>query len=169
MSGTQKRHWFPQDGAPEIPTKISCTRQNEVNETVLIDTNNVTSDVIQYVMTETTDQYRKGRPYKLLFYPDKSAAIIKINLPGNQLVKDMVLTLNHCRTNCDGVIDIFVNDSVLVMGYSDARWDNFGEDTFNVPVDLLKQGANELIIRLNKTSRGVYWLSDLKIETRVIR
>ncbi|XP_061168725.1 uncharacterized protein LOC133177870 [Saccostrea echinata] len=169
MSGTQKRHCFHQDEAPEIPSKAPCLGQNEVNETVLIDTNDATSDVIQYVMTETSDHYRNGRPYKILFYPGKSTAIIQINLPGDQLVRDMVLTLNHCRTNCHGVIDIFLNDSVLVKGYSDARWDNFGEQTFNVPVYLLKKGTNELTIRLNKTSRGVYWLSDIKIETRIVR
>ncbi|KAK3093665.1 hypothetical protein FSP39_018653 [Pinctada imbricata] len=72
--------------------------------------------------------------------------------------------LNHCRTNCHGKIDIIVNDVALVQGFQEARWDNFGEQNFNIPSDCLKPGENELIIRLSKGSQGVYWLSDLRLD-----
>jgi hypothetical protein len=50
-------------------------------------------------------------------------------------------------------------------GYTETRWDNFGEQTFTIPLEMLKPGANTVKIILNRGSEGVYWLSDLKVET----
>ncbi|XP_048732303.1 uncharacterized protein LOC125649111 isoform X2 [Ostrea edulis] len=137
----------------------------DVSHVVWIDTNDVNIDFIQYVGVETTDRYREGRPYKMFLYPGGSTAILSINMPNIKLAREVKVTLNHCKTNCNGVIDVLVNDSELVRGYTGTRWDNFGEQTFNIPLDMLTPGTNMVTIRLNEESRGVYWLSDLKIET----
>ncbi|KAK3092976.1 hypothetical protein FSP39_009564 [Pinctada imbricata] len=72
--------------------------------------------------------------------------------------------LNHCRTSAHGKIDIIINDITLVTGFQEARWDNFGEQNFNIPHDCLHQGENKLKIVLNSSSSGVYWLSDLRLD-----
>jgi hypothetical protein len=101
----------------------------------------------------------------MFLYPGGSVVIVSVNIPEVELKREVKLTLNHCKTNCNGVIDILVNDSELVRGYTGTRWDNFGEQTFAIPLDMFRCGANTVTIRLNEGSRGVYWLSDLKIET----
>jgi hypothetical protein len=113
---------------------------------------------------ETTDYYRKWRPYKLFTKPGKSAAILTMDV-NIKLVRELKITLNHCKTNCNGVVDIYVNDAEFMPGYTGIRWDNFGEQTFTIPRRLLKPGANTVKIILNRYSKGVYWLSDVKVET----
>ena len=90
-------------------------------------------------------------------------AVLKFNVEGH-ISPDVVLMLNHCNTNCHGIIDLVLNDEPLITGYKDTRWDNFGEQNFNLPSDMLREGENELQIVLNEESEGVYWLSDLRLD-----
>ena len=76
--------------------------------------------------------------------------------------------LNHCRTNCHGKIDVTINGETLITGFAEARWDNFGEQNFNIPSGLLHPGENALTIKLNKDSHGVYWLSNLRLEIHYV-
>lgn len=74
--------------------------------------------------------------------------------------------MNHCRTNCNVIIDIKINGRIFRKGYSDARSDNFGEQTFEIPMNLLTDGENTIAIVLKKDSPGVYWLSDIKFQLK---
>ena len=127
-----------------------------------IDTN-TESPYISYSDVDTTDHYRKGTPYKLFHKPGKSAATITFTIE-NQNIASVSLTLNHCRTSCHAKIDILVNKKPFLQGYQEARWEDFGIQTFSLPCDLLKSGENKIIVVLNSRSEGVYWLSDLRLD-----
>ena len=79
-----------------------------------------------------------------------------------------MLMLNHCNTSYHGKIDIIVNSTSLVSGFTEVRWESFGEQNFNIPGDLLQPGDNAIVIRLSKTSHGVYWLSDLRLDVEYL-
>lgn len=130
------------------------------------DTNNDYPNALAYIDVETTNTYRYGRPYKVFGTPGKSSAVLTLDLPKVCRVLKLKMTLNHCRTNCNGTIDIKVNDKLFREGYSYARWDDFGEQTFEIPLSLLRDGENYIVIVLNKESRGVYWLSDIQFHLK---
>ncbi len=118
---------------------------------------------ITYYDVIMTDYYRRGQPYALLGDPGHSAAVINFNA---ESLDHVILALKHCRTNCDGVIQIYVNGKTFLEEYKDARWDNFGWDEFHIPGDLLSEGHNRVKILLHEESPGVYWLSDVTVTCR---
>ncbi|XP_063425598.1 uncharacterized protein LOC134709359 [Mytilus trossulus] len=130
------------------------------------DTNNDYPNALGYIDVETTNTYRQGRPYKLFGTPGKSSAVFTLDLPKVCRVLKLEMTLNHCRTNCNGTIDIKINGRFFREGYSYARWDEFGEQTFQIPLNLLTDGENTFAIILTKESRGVYWLSDIQFQLK---
>ncbi|XP_062569774.1 uncharacterized protein LOC134231821 [Saccostrea cucullata] len=131
-----------------------------VTNDIWIDTNNSE----KYIELKTSEDYRNGRPYKIFSTPERSRAHFMIHLPDKKPAQEVTLTLNHCKTTCGGSIDILVNGKEHLMNYDGAWWKDFQEQTFPIPEKILKTGVNVLTVRLNEGSRGVYWLSDVKIQ-----
>ena len=108
-----------------------------------IDTN-IDSPYISYSEVETTDHYRKGKPYKLFYDPGESSATITFTSE-NQNIASVSLMLNHCRTSCHAIIDVLVNRKPFLQGYQEARWEDFGIQTFSLPCDSLRLGEIRLV------------------------
>ncbi|OPL21076.1 hypothetical protein AM593_09817, partial [Mytilus galloprovincialis] len=140
-------------------------KSTEITDGVLachFDTNQDHSKSFEYTAIQTTDHYRRGQPYKVFGTPGVSSAILTLKIPSNCRVLKLDMTLNHCKTSGNGIIDIMINGRIFRDGYSEADRDNFAEQTFDIPVHLLKNENNTITIVLNDESKGVYWLSDIK-------
>jgi len=128
---------------------------------------------LSYQHTHTTDYYRRGNPYKILSWPGSSSVSICFNIPSLESVSSVIMFLNHCRTTADGVVYMEVNgdpaekieDGSFVKKVVMAPRFNFGVESFHVDLELLQSGSNTITICLDSSSPGVYWLSDVKIET----
>jgi hypothetical protein len=74
------------------------------------------------------------------------------------------ISLNHCRTTGNGVIDMSLNDKPYRLEYKDAPIWGFGVQIFEIPFTSLRRGAlNVFRIDLHAPdlgSYGYYWLSD---------
>jgi len=136
--------------------------QTEVIQT--FDFNNLYENV-EFITVLTYDQYRKGYPYKVFHYPGRSKVNISFVLEdtGTMGPISVIASINHCATNCKGVVDMYMNNVPFLTGYGGARWDNFEEQTFRIPGELCFTGVNVFTICLNAASPGVYWLSDARL------
>lgn len=143
---------------------IFSGRRQEIEVLQNFDFNNMYENV-EFTKVMTLDQYRKFRPYKVFHYPSKSKADICFLLKGDGCFELGAVTvcLNHCATNCHGVVDLYVNSQPLILGYKDTNPHNFQEQVFRIPPTLCIQGTNVFTIVLNESSPGVYWLSDARI------
>ncbi len=108
----------------------------------------------------TTDEYRKNEPYIVLNEAGQSSATITFDM---ERENDILLWLNHCRTNCDGVVTISVNGTLLIEEYEEAKWDNFAWDVFRIRKEMVDEGRNVINILLHEDYLGVYWLSDVEL------
>ncbi len=121
---------------------------------------------VTYHDVATTDYYRRERPYRIFRIPGVSAVTITFGLSGAENVSKVILSLNHCRTTADGVVDIAVN-GVPVLPNLMAPRDNFGTESFNLDSTLFNSDSNVLTIQLGSGSPGVYWLSDAIIDVEI--
>jgi hypothetical protein len=133
------------------------------------DTYNTTD--IEFHQVGTSDEYRKGKPYKVMRNPGSSIISFNFNTSVERL-SSVTISLNHCRTTSDGVVCLTVNGrpaekrenggfgKMLIM----APRFNFGWESFDMSLDLIQDGINKITLLLDSTSPGVYWLSDVKIQ-----
>lgn len=117
---------------------------------------------VSYNRVDTTNVYRKERPYRIFRHPGESSATISFGLSGAKNVTKIILELNHCITTGHGVFDIIVNSSVVEHNVQAPR-DDFGKECFELTAGLFKSDGNEVQIRLGDPSPGVYWLSDASV------
>ncbi len=123
---------------------------------------NISNTNVGYWNCSTTDFYRKGNPYKQLRSPGRSHIIFDFYYPPlekGDILASSKFRINHCGTTANGIVDISVNGTLLLFGHSAPRND-FAFEDIDIPIHLLQEGINELMIRLNKGSWGVYWYSD---------
>lgn len=118
---------------------------------------------VRYTSVDETDYYRKGNPYKILRSPGKSKVDLRFMITSLGMMKASVLTLNHCRTTADGVVNLVVNGATTRQILA-PRYD-FGFEAFTVEKQKLVDGQNVISLVLDATSPGVYWLSDAKVQT----
>ena len=71
--------------------------------------------------------------------------------------------VSHCGTTSDGIVDIHINGDELHHAYPPPRLD-FGWEEFDLPIEKLRPGTNEIKVTLNIGSYGVCWYSDATIE-----
>ena len=127
---------------------------------------------VDFHQVRTTDYYRKGNPYKILRVPGESAIILRFQLVLKKLFS-VTISLNHCRTTADGVVNMTVNgrpaektnDGEFVKKVIMAPRFDLGWESFPLCLDLLNDGDNTVTICLDYGSPGVYWLSDAVTET----
>lgn len=114
---------------------------------------------------EMTDYYRGGDSYLLFKKPGASSVTLQFMLPPayrNVSGGILVLTLNHCRTSGNGIIDMSLNGQSFMAGYRDAPFWGFGLQDFQLPYSRLNvNGINTFTVTLSGSSPGVYWLSDV--------
>ena len=139
------------------------------NKFVLVEYDFSTDTRATFQAVDTTDHYRKGKPYKLFTAPGASKVTIPFALnrdvPHGYRYDDMEsidIVLNHCRTTSNAIVDVGINGTEILSAYSQAPNGNFGEQTFNYPIHNFQRGENNLEIKLNSGSPAVYWLSDVK-------
>ncbi|XP_060073272.1 uncharacterized protein LOC132553079 [Ylistrum balloti] len=145
----------------EQPETIAQVRRKEVEVLQTFDFNNIYENV-EFTKVMTLDQYRKCRPYKVFHYPGRSKGeiIFHLSCDGSFELTAVNIGLTHCATNCNGVVDMYVNGQPFLLGYSDANAMNFEEQVFRIPPSLCIPGVNVFSLVLNESSPGVYWLSD---------
>ena len=122
-----------------------------------------------FVNAQTTDYYRKGKPYKLLHVPSRSKVTIPIplgpsNIPNGysfDAITSIEIILNHCRTAQNAIVDIWINETEVIHAYNNAPH-GFHEQTFSYPIENFVRGDNKMVIVLNAHSPAVYWLSDAR-------
>ena len=128
---------------------------------------------VEFHQVGTTDHYRKGKPYKILHNPGSSAIVFNFNVTVERL-SSVSLSLNHCRTMADGVVCITVNGRPAEQRSETGQFVkkvilapiyNFGWESFSVCPSLVHDGNNKIALCLDSTSPGVYWLSDVRIDT----
>ncbi|XP_021372705.1 uncharacterized protein LOC110462831 [Mizuhopecten yessoensis] len=148
----------------EGPEVIAQVRKQEIEVLQTFDFNNIYENV-EFTKVMTLDQYRKCRPYKVFHYPGKSKGEIVFHLScdGSFELTAVNVGLNHCATNCQGVVDMYVNGQPFLLGYQGANSLEFVEEVFRIPPSLCIAGINVFSLVLNESSPGVYWLSDARV------
>ncbi|MGN4816386.1 hypothetical protein ACTFRO_23760 [Bacillus cereus group sp. MYBK163-2] len=125
--------------------------------------------IIKFEHSTVTDEYRKGDSYICFDQPNCSKVTIDFMIPINNYGTDdgkLILSLNHCRTSGNGIIDMTLNGKDYSLNYKEAPRGDFGIQNFEIPYTLLKlKEVNTFEIKLK--SFGPYWLSDIgfKFET----
>ena len=117
---------------------------------------------VSFKQVETIDFYRKKHPYKLFGHPGKSQVSISFEMPDAKYLSRVILCLNHCRTTANGIVNMTLNGKEFMTNYQAPR-DNFGSERFDLDLEHLNPYSNVLMIQLDSTSPGVYWLSNATI------
>jgi len=122
-----------------------------------------------YHNVDVTDDYRKGNPY-LLFNKQSSSCTIEIFTPKSfyELSKGMLtISLNHCRTSGNGIINMTINGKTYRSRYADAPQSNFGIQNFEIPFSSLNLDGQpnkfEISLYTSESKYGYYWLSDVQL------
>jgi hypothetical protein len=108
-----------------------------------------------------TDFYRGGDPYLLFRYTGQSKCIVVFRPPEK---KTILLKVIHCCTTSLGEINITLNKKLIPYDNSLTPIHNFGNTTIPISPEFLTDGLNELVILLDESSKGVYWLTEISVE-----
>ena len=91
--------------------------------------------------------------------PGQSSIVMNFDVPDYTLISRIKLTLTHCVTSDDVVVNIFVNNCPLRLMYSLSEKNSSEEVTFIVGKQFFKSGSNTVTINLTSESQGFYRLS----------